>query len=76
MLPDGWAAKRHPADLERLSSYGVRARYPDNVIQINALESAVAVKQAIAVMKAVKLDFAREGVRADGPPRERGVSDG
>lgn len=32
LLPHGWRSKRHPADLERLSSYGVRARYPDNAV--------------------------------------------
>jgi len=76
MLPDGWRAKRRPADLERLSSYGVRARYPDNAIQVNALESAVAVRQAIAIMKAVKLDFERAGVRTDKLPANHGVSGG
>jgi HEPN domain-containing protein len=76
MLPDGWRSRRHPADLERLSSYGVRARYPDNAIQVSAIESAVAVRQAIAVMRAVKLDFEREGVRTDRLRRDRGVSDG
>lgn len=60
MLPDGWRSKRHPFDLERLSSYGVRARYPDNAIQVSAIESAVAVRQAIAVMRSVRLDFERE----------------
>lgn len=62
MLPGGWRAKQHPPDLERLSSYGVRARYPDNAIQVTALESAVAVRQAVAVMKAVQRDFERAGV--------------
>ena len=61
MLPDEWRAKRHPGNLETLSSYGVRARYPDNVIQITAIESAVAVRQAMAVVRAVEHDFARHG---------------
>lgn len=61
MLPDNWRARRHPANLETLSSYGVRARYPDNVIQITAIESAVAVRQAIAVLRAVEHDFSRHG---------------
>lgn len=68
MLPTGWKSKRQPADLERLSSYGVRARYPDNAIQVSPIESAVAVRQAIAVMKAVKADFEREGVPNDDLP--------
>jgi HEPN domain-containing protein len=62
-LPSGWRSKRHPPDLERLSSYGVRARYPDNVIQVTPLESAIAVRQAVAVMKAVLGDFVRQGVK-------------
>ena len=61
MLPDGWASKGHPSDLERLSSYGVRARYPDNAIQVTAIESAVAVRQAVAVMRSVRRDFERAG---------------
>jgi HEPN domain-containing protein len=62
MLPGLWRSKRRPVDLERLSSYGVRARYPDDTIQVTAIESAVAVRQAIAVMRSVHRDFEREGV--------------
>ena len=62
MLPDDWRSRRHPPDLARLSDYGVRARYPDNTIQVTPLESAVAVRQAMAVMKAALRDFERAGV--------------
>lgn len=59
LLPEGWRSKRRPVDLERLSSYGVRARYPDDAIQVSAIESAGAVRQAIAVMRWVRRDFER-----------------
>jgi HEPN domain-containing protein len=62
MIPVGWRSKRYPPDLARLSDYGVRARYPDNAIQVTPLESAVAVRQATAVTKAVRRDFERDGV--------------
>ena len=65
MLPDGWQAKRRPLDLERLSTYGTQARYPDNAIQVTAIQSAVAVRQAIAVVKAVRSNFERQGVATD-----------
>jgi HEPN domain-containing protein len=65
MLPGGWRAKRQPTDLERLSSYGIQARYPDNTIQVTAMQSATAVRQAIAVVNAVRSDFERLGVRTD-----------
>jgi HEPN domain-containing protein len=74
MIPEGWRSKRYPADLTRLSDYGVRARYPDNAIQVTPLESAVAVRKAVAVMKAVRRDFERDGIGVRGG--EPQVSDG
>lgn len=62
LLPTAYQSARRPADLARLSTYGVRARYPDNAIQVTAIESAVAVRQAIAVLRAVAEDFERDGV--------------
>lgn len=69
MLSNGWRSRGYPPDLARLSDCGVRARYPDNAIQVTALESAVAVRQAMAVVKAVVRDFEREGVTLAGGHR-------
>jgi HEPN domain-containing protein len=65
-LPETWRVKRHPKDLSRLTDYGVDVKYPDSAIQVTPLQAAVAVRQAIAVIRAVRHDFERLGIRVDG----------
>lgn len=64
-LPDGWRVKEKPTSLARLSDYGVDAKYPDNAIQVRPLDAAVAVRQAIMVIRLVREDFERQGVPTD-----------
>lgn len=65
-LPPDWVVKRKPGSLARLSRYGVVVRYPDDVTPVNAIQSAVAVRQAIAVVRSVREDFERRGVSTEG----------
>lgn len=62
MLPDRSRARHRPADLDRLSTYGVRARYPDNVDPVMPIHSALAVRQAIAVLRVAGEEFERAGI--------------
>lgn len=61
-LPAGWRVKTHPSDLARLSDYAAESRYPDDIEPVTPLQSAVAVRQAMAVLKAIRDDFDRRGV--------------
>jgi HEPN domain-containing protein len=65
-LPADWAAKRAPRDLARLSRYGVVVRYPDDLTPVTAIESATAVRQAIAVVQSIRDGFRGRGVPTDG----------
>jgi HEPN domain-containing protein len=64
-LPSNWEVRRNPADLSRLGDYGVDAKYPDNAIQVRPVDAAVAVRQAIAVVRHVRAELERQGVRTD-----------
>jgi HEPN domain-containing protein len=64
-LPGTWKVRRTPADLSRLGDYGVDAKYPDNAIQVRPADAAVAVRQAIAVVRHVREELERQGVRTD-----------
>jgi len=61
-LPDGWSVKRRPRDLARLSDYAAEARYPDDLTPVTSLQSANAVRQAMAVIRLVRADFERRGI--------------
>ncbi len=61
-LPNDWWVKRRPVHLTRLSGYGVAIRYPDDVTPITPLQSATAVRQAMAVVRIIREDFERRGV--------------
>jgi HEPN domain-containing protein len=61
-LPAGWRVKTRPSDLARLSDYAAESRYPDDLDPVTPIQSAVAVRQAIAVLKSIRLDFQRHGV--------------
>ena len=65
LLPSGWQVKRRPASLSQLSDYAVDSRYPDFAVQVTPLQSAVAVRQAMAVVRLVTEDFERRGVSTD-----------
>lgn len=66
LLPQGWRARRRPASLSRLSDYAADTRYPDSLIPVDAIQSATAVRQAIAVVRSVREDFERRGVSTGG----------
>ena len=61
-LPDAWHIKRHLPDLARLSDYAAESRYPDNIAPVTAIQSATAVRQAVAVVRWIREDFERRGV--------------
>jgi Uncharacterized conserved protein related to C-terminal domain of eukaryotic chaperone, SACSIN len=61
-LPDGWRVKRRVPDLGRLSDYAAESRYPDDLTPVTPIQSATAVRQAIAVVRMIRADFERRGV--------------
>ena len=65
LLPDVWQVKRRPTSLDRLTDYGVDAKYPDHIISVTPLDAATAVRQAMAVIRLVSEEFERRGVRVD-----------
>ena len=65
-LPDGWRVKRSPPDLGRLSAFATDSRYPDDIEPVSPIESATAVRQAMAVVRVVREDFERHGVSVAG----------
>lgn len=65
LLPDAWQVKRRPASLDRLTDYGVDAKYPDHMVTVTPIDAATAVRQAIAVIRLVSEEFERRGVRVD-----------
>ena len=65
-LPDGWRVKRSPPDLGRLSAFATDSRYPDDIEPVSPIESATAVRQAMAVVRVVRDDFERRGVSVAG----------
>lgn len=61
-LPDDWRVKRRMPELGRLSDYAAESRYPDDMTPVTAVQSATAVRQAIAVVRLVCEDFDRRGI--------------
>lgn len=61
-LPSGWQLKLRMPDLGRLSDYAAESRYPDDMTPVTAIQSATAVRQAIAVVRLIREDFERRGV--------------
>lgn len=61
-LPTGWRSKTRPPDLTRLSRFAVSVRYPDSLEPVTAILAATAVRQATAVVRAVREDFDRCGI--------------
>ena len=64
-LPADWKVKHSPRSLDRLGDYGVDAKYPDNTIQVGPIDAAVAVRQALAVVRLVREKFDARGVTTD-----------
>ena len=65
-LPPDWRVKRRPADLSSLSDLAVDSRYPEDIAPVTPLQSATAVRQAIAIVRLVREDFERRGVSTGG----------
>ena len=65
-LPGNWRVKRSPPDLARLSAFATDSRYPDDITPVSPIESATAVRQAIAVVRRVREDFERRDVSTAG----------
>lgn len=63
-LPSGWRVTRSHPDLGRLSSYASDSRYPDDIRPVTPIQSATAVRQAIAVVRSLREDFERRGIDA------------
>jgi HEPN domain-containing protein len=61
-LPDDWRVKRRMPELGRLSDYAAESRCPDDLTPATAIQSATAVRQAIAVVRLVREDFDRRGI--------------
>jgi len=64
-LPSGWRVKEQLSDLSSLSDFAVDSRYPDDIAPVTPLQSATAVRQAIAVVRLVRDDFGRRHVPTD-----------
>lgn len=64
-LPSVWRVKRRMPDLGRLSDYAAESRYPDDLRPVTAIQSATAVRQAIAVVRLIREDFDRHGIQTN-----------
>jgi HEPN domain-containing protein len=65
-LPLDWRDARRHDDLGRLSDYAVDSRHPDDIAPVTPLQAANAVRQAMAVVRAVRQDLKRRGVDTSG----------
>lgn len=61
-LQSRWRIKRRFPDLARLSRYASESRYPDDIAPVTPIQSATAVRQAVAVVRTIREDFDRSGV--------------
>ena len=68
-LPLDWRSKTYPPDLARLSRFAVNVRYPDSLEPVTPIAAATAVRQAKAVVRTVREDFERRGLRTGGVRR-------
>ena len=65
-LPSGWRVRtRHP-DLGSLSRLAVDTRSPDDLAPVTPIQAATAVRQAAAVVRSIREDFARRGLDTSG----------
>lgn len=65
-LPAGWRVKARFSGLARLSDYAAESRYPDDLDPVTPIQSATAVRQAIAILKSIRADFERRGFDTTG----------
>ncbi len=69
-LPVGWRVRAGSRDLTRLTAYAIDSRYPADMTPVTPVQSATAVRQAVAILRVVREDFERRGVStADLEPR-------
>jgi HEPN domain-containing protein len=61
-LQSRWRVKRRFPDLARLSRYASESRYPDDIPPVTPIQSATAVRQAVAVVRITREDFGRLGI--------------
>ena len=66
LLPAGWRVVRQHPDLAALSRPAVDARYPDDLTPVSAIQAATAVRQAMAIVRTVREDFAHRGLDTSG----------
>lgn len=64
-LPGGWTIKRRDKSLAQLSDFAAERRYPDDARPVTPIEAATAVRQAMAIVRVIRQDFARRGVPTD-----------
>lgn len=65
-LGSRWRVKRRFPDLARLSRYAAESRYPDEIDPVTPIQSATAVRQAVAIVRSIREDFARQGIAVTG----------
>jgi len=61
-LSAGWRVRTRFPDLARLCDFAVDSRYPEDMTPVTPLQSAVAVRQAVAIIRIIREDFARRGL--------------
>lgn len=61
LVPPGWQVAQTDADLERLTEFAGRPRYPDPAYLVDEADAAKAVEDAKAVVDAARADLDREG---------------
>ena len=64
-LPTDWRLRRQHPDLARLGDFAVDSRYPDDFAPVTPLQSATAVRQAMAIVRHVREEFEERGVPTD-----------
>jgi HEPN domain-containing protein len=62
LLPGSWLVVRRRPDLTTLSAQAVNSRYPDDIVPVQPIQAATAVRQAMSVVRLVREDFERRGV--------------
>lgn len=64
-LPTDWRLRRQHPDLARLGDFAVDSRYPDDFAPVTPLQSATAVRQAMAIVRHIREQFEERGVPTD-----------
>jgi HEPN domain-containing protein len=70
LLRGSWSVRQSHPQLVGLSGFAVEARYPADMTPVTPIQSATAVRQAMAIVRGIREDFERHGVpTADLEPR-------